>query len=159
MSPTMGHKDYNRFKYYSMLKTGFEHMDPNGNGRKSFLAVPHHVIDENLFVPNFHFGGIRSLWKLFILYRCWRVGTPWFYDYNLLSVERDGGQWDGDDPLGLLGIRNYPWSHLNFHCISGLHLYLLPLYQSWWKWYWLHWDAQEILRKERMAFWYDHLHR
>lgn len=36
-----GHKDYNRLKYYSALKTGFKHMH-----KEDVLNIPKHMIDE-----------------------------------------------------------------------------------------------------------------
>ena len=47
LSPTSGHRDYNRFKYYSALRTGYKHLGQESN---SFLEPPKHVIDPNLFV-------------------------------------------------------------------------------------------------------------
>jgi hypothetical protein len=40
-----GHKDYNRMKYYSALKTGYKHLN-----KEEFLKVPKHVIDDTLYV-------------------------------------------------------------------------------------------------------------
>ena len=45
------HKDYNRLKYYSALKTGYKHM----GAKESFLNIPHHTIDEDLFLLHFPF--------------------------------------------------------------------------------------------------------
>ena len=45
-----GHKDYNRFKYYSALKTGFKHMH-----KEDVLNIPKNMIDEQLFVQDFTF--------------------------------------------------------------------------------------------------------
>jgi len=49
MSPTADHRNYNRFKYYSALKTGYKHLgDPTAT--TDFLTPPEHVIDTNLFL-------------------------------------------------------------------------------------------------------------
>ena len=47
LSPTSGHRDYNRYKYYSALRTGYKHL---GQENPTFLEPPKHVIDHNLFV-------------------------------------------------------------------------------------------------------------
>lgn len=47
LSPTSGHRDYNRYKYYSALRTGYKHL---GQESPTFLEPPKHVIDQNLFV-------------------------------------------------------------------------------------------------------------
>lgn len=36
-----GHRDYNRMKYYSALKTGYKHLN-----KEEFLKIPKHVIDD-----------------------------------------------------------------------------------------------------------------
>ena len=43
------HKDYNRFKYYSALKSGYEHLN-----KEQFLSIPKHVIDDALFLQDMH---------------------------------------------------------------------------------------------------------
>jgi len=58
MSPKRDHPQYNRLKYYSALKTGYDHLieketDANGNEipkDPEFLRVPSHVMEENLFM-------------------------------------------------------------------------------------------------------------
>lgn len=40
---------YNRYKYYSAIKTGFKHMHVT-EGDNEFLRPPTHVIDEQLFL-------------------------------------------------------------------------------------------------------------
>jgi hypothetical protein len=46
MSPR-GTNQYNRFKYYSALKTGYEHLN-----KEEFLKVPHHVIEADYYVTD-----------------------------------------------------------------------------------------------------------
>ena len=41
-----GSPEYNRFRYYSALKTGYQHLN-----KEEFLSLPKHVIDPNLYVP------------------------------------------------------------------------------------------------------------
>lgn len=48
LSPKSDHKDYNRYKYYSALRTGYKHLTPET--KDSFLHPPTHVIDKNLFL-------------------------------------------------------------------------------------------------------------
>lgn len=43
LSPRANHKDYNRFKYYSALRTGYKHLTPET--KDSFLNPPAHIID------------------------------------------------------------------------------------------------------------------
>ena len=58
MSPKRDHPQYNRLKYYSALKTGYDHLiekvtDANGNEvprDPGFLLAPSHVMDQNLFM-------------------------------------------------------------------------------------------------------------
>ena len=46
-SPTMGHRDYNRLKYYAALKTQQkqEEVKKGTNVRSSFLEAPEHMLD------------------------------------------------------------------------------------------------------------------
>mmetsp|Transcript_22502 Transcript_22502/g.27779 ORF Transcript_22502/g.27779 Transcript_22502/m.27779 type:complete len:86 (+) Transcript_22502:215-472(+) len=46
LSPNSGHKNYNRFKYYSALRTGFGHL----GYEQPELEPPSHVIDQELFL-------------------------------------------------------------------------------------------------------------
>jgi hypothetical protein len=48
LSPKSDHRDYNRYKYYSALRTGYKHLAPEV--RESFLKPPTHVVDANLFL-------------------------------------------------------------------------------------------------------------
>ena len=49
-SPKPGDPQYNRFKYYSALKTGYKQTNPKESG---FLTVPKHVIENDYYVlPN-----------------------------------------------------------------------------------------------------------
>ena len=57
LSPKVGHKDYNRYKYYSALRTGYSHLGIE----EPYLEPPSHVIDKELFLAQIPFG------KLFIL--------------------------------------------------------------------------------------------
>ena len=43
LSPRANHKDYNRFKYYSALRTGYKHLTPET--KDSFLNPPAHILD------------------------------------------------------------------------------------------------------------------
>jgi hypothetical protein len=47
-------KNYNRFKYYSALRTGFKHIGAEEEALQ-ILEPPKHVIDEDLFVINLPF--------------------------------------------------------------------------------------------------------
>ena len=80
-----GHRDYNRLKYYSALKTGYKHM----GAKQSFLNIPHHTIDPSLYVIHFPFessdpqGKHGSLTTIFSVWNA-MVGTglvtiPWAY--------------------------------------------------------------------------------
>ena len=51
MSPR-GTRDYNRLKYYSALKTGYEHLN-----KEEFLNVPKHVLEERYFISDFTMSG------------------------------------------------------------------------------------------------------
>ena len=46
LSPTQGHKDYQRFKYYSALRTGYAHLGLE----QPPLEAPVHIIDQALFL-------------------------------------------------------------------------------------------------------------
>lgn len=46
LSPREGHKDYNRYKYYSALRTGYSHLGIE----EPYLEPPSHVIDKELFL-------------------------------------------------------------------------------------------------------------
>jgi hypothetical protein len=59
-TPPGGHKDYNRFKYYSALRTGFKHIAEENNNDESFLQPPAHVIDPELFTFNLPFLSTRK---------------------------------------------------------------------------------------------------
>jgi len=58
MSPKRHHPQYNRLKYYSALKTGYDHLiekvtDANGNEvprDPAFLLAPSHLMEENQFM-------------------------------------------------------------------------------------------------------------
>ena len=52
LSPRQSHRDYNRLKYYSALKTGFKHMGTD----QDLLTPPVHVIDQNLFLLQIPFA-------------------------------------------------------------------------------------------------------
>jgi len=67
MSPKRDHPQYNRLKYYSALKTGYDHLiekvtDANGNEvprDPGFLLAPSHVMDQNLFMIPLSDGKFR----------------------------------------------------------------------------------------------------
>jgi hypothetical protein len=46
LSPTFDHKDYNRMKYYSALRTGYAHLGIE----EQLLEPPTHIIDQALFL-------------------------------------------------------------------------------------------------------------
>jgi hypothetical protein len=52
----MGTRQYNRLKYYSALKTGYQHLH-----KEEFLSVPRHVIEEQMFVHDFTLGLTKSI--------------------------------------------------------------------------------------------------
>ena len=58
LSPNSGHRDYNRYKYYSALRTGYKHL---GEETSTFLEPPKHVIDQNLFIIYNPFSAPRKL--------------------------------------------------------------------------------------------------
>lgn len=86
LSPSPNHRDYNRYKYYSALRTGFNHLNPEA-ADEAFLEVPLHVVDENLFLlmNPFHKpedGNKAS--SMVIIFSCWKtmmgsavVSMPW----------------------------------------------------------------------------------
>ena len=58
MSPKPSHSQYNRFKYYSALNTGFDHFvtKKNVDIDYEFLTPPEHIIEPNLFLIQNPFG-------------------------------------------------------------------------------------------------------
>lgn len=54
MSPGLQSPIYNRFKYYSALKTGFEHLAPQEAGSeqnaKDMFETPTHIIETDQFI-------------------------------------------------------------------------------------------------------------
>ena len=46
LSPKADHKDYQRLKYYSALRTGYAHLGLE----EPSLEPPEHIIDKNLFL-------------------------------------------------------------------------------------------------------------
>ena len=46
ISPSSGHKDYQRYKYYSALRTGYAHLGIE----EPKLEPPSHVVDNELFL-------------------------------------------------------------------------------------------------------------
>jgi len=76
-------------KYYSALKTGYEHL-AKGGIESSFLAVPEHVIDKNLFIFTNPFTGksdeASKQSSIVIIFSVWKtmIGTavvslPWAF--------------------------------------------------------------------------------
>ena len=49
LSPRVGHKDYQRYKYYSALRTGYAHLGIE----EPKLEPPTHVVDNELFLFQF----------------------------------------------------------------------------------------------------------
>ena len=90
-SPHSGHKNYNRFKYYSALRTGLKHLpnSPNAQLDSSILEPPSHVIDDDLYVFNLPFIKTEPGQKqksIVIIFSCWNtmIGTavvslPWAF--------------------------------------------------------------------------------
>lgn len=64
LTPPGSHKDYNRFKYYSALRSGFKHMPEEGRHDESFLEPPVHVVDSELFVYNIPFYSARKFFHV-----------------------------------------------------------------------------------------------
>jgi len=64
MSPD--NKNYNRFKYYSALRTGFLHMGAEEEAVDS-LEPPSHVIDKDLFIMNSAFSAPSKILKINLL--------------------------------------------------------------------------------------------
>jgi len=58
MSPD--NKNYNRFKYYSALRTGFKHIGAEEEAIQ-MLEPPKHVIDQELFMMNSPFSAPSKL--------------------------------------------------------------------------------------------------
>ena len=58
LSPNASHRDYNRMKYYSALRTGYKHLGKEESAK--FLEPPEHVVDENLFIIYNPFRGPRK---------------------------------------------------------------------------------------------------
>ena len=87
LSPTSGHRDYNRYKYYSALRTGYKHL---GEETSTFLEPPKHVIDQNLFIIYNPFSAPPEVGEkqssMVIIFSAWKtmVGTsvtslPWAF--------------------------------------------------------------------------------
>jgi len=86
LSPKADHKDYNRFKYYSALRTGYGHLGIE----QPELEPPTHVIEPELFLFKLPFmsapveGEKQS--SMIIIFSCWKtmIGTavaslPWAF--------------------------------------------------------------------------------
>ena len=101
-----GSNNYNRFKYYSALKTGYQHLSLQEEN--DFLSIPHHVIDEQIFVPDFTMHRSITLFLKRFLYRERR--QAWLADDDFFCVECYGWHWYADNPLGLQSFRTASWS-------------------------------------------------
>jgi solute carrier family 38 (sodium-coupled neutral amino acid transporter), member 9 len=90
LSPSTNHRNYNRHKYYSALRTGYKHL-ANEDFKEDFLATPEHVIDQDLFIIWWNpFAGREEQGKkqssLVIIFSCWKtmigsavVSLPWAF--------------------------------------------------------------------------------
>ena len=58
LSPASGHKDYQRYKYYSALRTGYAHLGIE----EPKLEPPSHVVDNELFLFQF-FSKCSEPWR------------------------------------------------------------------------------------------------
>lgn len=101
LSPTSNHRQYQRLKYYSALRTGYKHLTAEGNepinNAGSFLAMPDEVIEieqfifQNPFLPRAKKGEKQS--SIIIIFSCWKtmLGTavvtlPWAYQESGLAL-------------------------------------------------------------------------
>jgi sodium-coupled neutral amino acid transporter 9 len=87
-SPKFSHKDYNRYKYYSALRTGYKHLAPDEQSQ-TFLNPPVHVVDNNLFLLHNPFAQVgqeqgAKASSTVIVFSCWKtmmgsavVSMPW----------------------------------------------------------------------------------
>ena len=60
ISPSESHKDYQRFKYYSALRTGYAHLGVE----QPDLQPPEHIIDKELFLFSNPFSKCTNTWSL-----------------------------------------------------------------------------------------------
>ena len=88
LSPSSGHRDYNRYKYYSALRTGYKHL---GKEDGEFLAPPKHVLEENLFIIHNPFNPPRKCLPLLVTYPNSSYSCGWwetkFDGYHIQRLE------------------------------------------------------------------------
>jgi len=86
LTPGSAHKDYNRYKYYSALRTGYKHLTPETS--EDFLAPPQHVINSNYVLLHNPFAEMpkepQKASSIVIIFSCWKtmmgsavVSMPW----------------------------------------------------------------------------------
>lgn len=123
LTPPGSHKDYNRFKYYSALRSGFKHMPEEGRHDESFLEPPVHVVDPELFVFNFPFYSMRKFFWLLLISGSTRNKVV-FSGNHLQLLEHD--DWNGSSiiALGLLAVRPRSWIFDSIYKLPNLILHL-----------------------------------
>jgi hypothetical protein len=104
LTPPGSHKDYNRFKYYSALRSGFKHMPEEGRHDESFLEPPVHVVDSELFVYNIPFYSARKFFLIRSIYFSTRNKVI-FSSNNLQLLEHDDWNSSSLIALGFLAVR------------------------------------------------------
>lgn len=107
LSPRPGNDQYQRLKYYSALKTGYQHL-ARESIRDSFLKIPDHILMSNPFmiIDPLSSGKLYKIYKLLvdenkdkknssiiIIFSCWKtmIGTavvslPWAYQQSGLVL-------------------------------------------------------------------------
>ena len=124
LSPTHTHKDYNRLKYYSALKTGYKHIGSDSE----FLTPPVHVIDQNLFLLQLPFAkpGMKHFNIFLIIFYlfsgAWRE-TKFNGHYIQLLEDYD---WNscGLFAMGFPRVWNAAWFYHYFHKFHGFILHM-----------------------------------
>lgn len=94
LSPRPDHNQYNRYKYYSALRTGYKHLAPAA-ADESFLQMPLHIIDSNLFLLMNPFD-VKKEGKassIVIVFSCWKtmmgsavVSMPWAFQQSGMGL-------------------------------------------------------------------------
>ena len=126
LSPSNTHRDYNRYKYYSALRTGFKHL---GQEDQAFLEPPSHIIDHNLFLIHNPFNKPRKFPSHSLLTN-YDNSTNWReakLDHHHFQCMEDNDWVSGDNtPMGLSAVRPGTWPHNLFrqlrHFILHLHV-------------------------------------
>ena len=98
LSPAQGHKDYQRFKYYSALRTGYAHLGIE----EPSLEPPSHVIDKELFVFQSPFGKYSLLLTAFL----WLLSNKYLVFVIECSIWGRLTQFNG---RGIQLLEDYDW--------------------------------------------------